>query len=357
MKRIQRLLESLKKQEIDGFFTTSVPNITYLTGFTGDSSRLFISANRCILMTDGRYTEQAQLECYNNVEVFKWIDNKRYARDTYQHLMDISGLKRIGFESNLLTFAEYEVLKNSLSSQELIPINGTVELLRQQKDETELDYLTLASEISDKALEKTLPLIKSGISELELAANLEYHLKMNGAENLSFDTLILSGSRTSLLHGKPSDKKLEKGDLVLFDFGALYKGYHADISRTFIVGRASDQQKEMYHIIKKAQEDAVNALKPGISSQIPDNIVRSVIPEKYIGYYYPGLGHGVGLQIHEEPFLGQAHDYKLLRNMVITIEPGIYIPGFGGIRIEDTVLITENGPISFNKFSRELMEL
>jgi len=357
MNRIIALIEDLKKNEVDGFFTSSVSNITYLTGFTGDSSRLFVSGDRCVLMTDGRYTEQAAKECFSGVDIFKWVENKRYAIETYRHIMGTRDIKGLGIETNILTVAEYETLKSSVPNAMLKPICGIVEKQRQQKDSDEIECLRTAGAISDKALELTIPYIKEGITELELAAHLEFNLKASGAENLSFDTLIISGTRSSLLHGKPSNKKLEKGELVLFDFGALYKGYHADISRTFVLGKASEQQKEVYGIIQQAQKNAVNSLKPGISSQVADKEVRRVIPEKYIEFYYPGLGHGVGLQIHEEPFLGQAHDNQILKNMTITIEPGIYIPGWGGIRIEDSVVITDNGAMSMNSFPRELREL
>jgi Xaa-Pro aminopeptidase len=354
MKRLTALKQELKNKGVDGFFTSSVSNITYLTGFTGDSSRLFISSDRCVLITDGRYTEQAQMECPSDVEVFKWMDNKRYAIETYRHIMDIPEIRSLGIEGNILTYSEFETLKNSLVNTRLVPINGSVEKLRQLKDFLEIECLRTACSISDKALELTVPFIKVGITELELAAHLEYNLKTKGAENLSFDTLIISGTRTSLLHGKPSNKKLEYGDLILFDFGALYKGYHADISRTFVLGHADEKQREIYNIIKKAQHEAVYSLKSGISSQIPDQMVRKNIPEKYLEYYYPGLGHAVGLQIHEEPFLGQAYESILDKDMAITIEPGIYIPGWGGIRIEDTVVITENGAESLTRFPRDL---
>lgn len=357
MNRIDKFLMALEDNGLDGFFTSSVSNITYLTGFTGDSSRLFVSKGRCLLMTDGRYTEQARLECSPEVEILKWIDDKRYAPDTYKFVMALPAFKKIGFEASILTFSEYGTLKAALPDKELISTNGLVEKLRQLKDETELKYLKMASAISDKALENTIPYIKAGITELELTARLEYNLKVNGAENLSFDSLILSGARTSLLHGKPSEKKIECGDLVLFDFGALYKGYHADISRTFVVGKASDQQKEVYEIIRKAQANAVKSLRPNISSQVPDQAVRATIPGKYIEYYYPGLGHGVGLQIHEEPYLGKDYQYTLAQDMVVTIEPGIYIPGWGGIRIEDSVVINGEDSQSFNNFPRELREL
>ncbi|HEY4787513.1 MAG TPA: Xaa-Pro peptidase family protein [Bacteroidales bacterium] len=358
MSRLSELLHQLKDREVNGYFTSSVSNITYLTGFTGDSSRLFVSPKRCVLMTDARYVEQARMECPSEVEVFQWIDNKRYAIETYRHIMNVADVRKMGIEATVLSHAEYETLKNSLVKTVLVSIDGTVEKLRQEKDMHEIENLRKACLISDKALEQTIPFIREGVTELELTARLEFNLKTNGAENLSFDSLIISGARTSLLHGKPSQKKLEYGDLVLLDFGALYQGYHADISRTFILGKPSEQQKEIYHIIEKAQMEGVKSLTPDISSHTTDRAVRSFIPEKYIAFYYPGLGHGVGLELHEEPFLGQNYnEYMLKKNMTITIEPGIYIPGWGGIRIEDTVLITEHGPESLTRFPRELTVL
>lgn len=357
MNRISRLLQVLKERQVEGFFTSSIANITYLTGFTGDSSRLIITPDRCVLMTDGRYTEQAKMECPHDIEVFNWLNNKRYANETYFYIVDTSGIKSLGFEGNQLAFTEYETLKKGLEHIDIQNIEGIVESLRQQKDPEEIECLRTACEISDRALELTIPYFREGITELELAARLEFNMKTNGAENLSFDTLVISGSRTSLLHGKPGGKKINRGDLVLLDFGALYKGYHADISRTFVLGEPNDEQKEVYSIIQQAEADAIMTLKPGISAQVPDQKVRSIIPNKYIDYYYPGLGHGVGLQIHEEPFLGKTSESMLDKDMTITIEPGIYIPGWGGIRIEDTVLIQEKEAKCLTNFPRELMQL
>lgn len=357
MNRLHEFRKLLGENNLDVFFTTSIPNITWLTGFKGDSSRLLISQNRAILITDGRYTEQAQNECPAEIEVFKWIDNKRYATETYSHLLRELHITTLGIEGNALTVAEFETLQKSALNIVITNSRGLTEKLRARKSNEEIEYLTKACRISDIALEKTVPFIKEGITELELTAQLDFQLKMNGAENLSFDTMVLSGARTSLLHGKPGNKKLEKGDFVLFDFGALYVGYHADISRTFMLGSPSAQQKEMYHVIFDAQHAAVSALKPGITSKELDTLVRSILPAKYHEYYYPGLGHGVGLEIHETPFLGRDYEATLEVNNVITIEPGIYIPNFGGLRIEDTVWVKENKAEPLTRFPKELMVL
>ena len=357
MVRINKLLQSLTQQKLDGFLVSSKSNVTYLSNFTGDSSLLLVTPEGTILLTDGRYTEQAAGECHRDIQIFKWLNNERYGIRTYRHLINELSIKRLGIEGSIITFSTYRMLKEGLKKVELVSLEGMVEKQRQIKDRHEIDCISMACSISIEALRKTIPHIKSGISEIELAARLEYNLKTSGAENISFDTIVLSGQRTSLLHGKPGNHKLAEGDIVLFDFGALYKGYHADVSRTFILGKADNKQKELYEIIQKAQMSAISSIKPGISGRKADEKVRECIPEKYISHYYPGMGHGVGLDIHEEPFLGQQYESFLMENMVLTVEPGIYIPGWGGMRIEDTVLITESSTEILTGFPRELMIL
>jgi Xaa-Pro aminopeptidase len=357
MERINKLKQHLKTIPADGILITSVPNITYLTGFMGDSSRLIVSSEGCFLIADDRYTEQAQNECHKGVEIVKWVGNKRYGVETYNHICKLYGIKSLGFEGNVVPWSDFEILRQGMHEIELIPTNNIVEKDRMLKDDYEIECIRTACQISDKALRLTIPLIKEGISEIELAAQLEYNLKTNGANDLSFETILLFGARTSLLHGKPSQSKLKKGDFILFDFGALYKGYHADISRTLVFGHANQQQAELYNIIQEAQMKAIESLKHGISAQIPDKMVRSVIPAKYIDYYYSGMGHGLGLVIHEEPFISQTSQSVIESNTVLTVEPGIYIPKWGGLRIEDTVLVSGNSFEILSQFPRELITL
>jgi Xaa-Pro aminopeptidase len=357
MKRVNKLLDDLKKQEVDGILVSSVPNVTYLSDFTGDSSVLIVTTSRCMLLTDGRYTEQARQECPAGIEIVKWMNNKRFGIETYQHVVNELNIKRLGFEGQIMSFSSYESLRKGLTGIELVNLEGGIEKIRQIKDPAEIGYLKTACGISVRALEKTLPLIKEGVTEKELAARLDYNLRDQGADAVSFDTIVLTGARTSLLHGKPENHTIKKGDFVLFDFGALFKGYHADISRAFIVGKPDDQQKELYGIIQQAQMAGVLAVIPDVSGRRPDEMVRKHIPEKYIPYYYPGLGHGVGLQIHEEPFIGQASEATLKQDMVLTVEPGVYIPGWGGIRIEDTVWINEGSATILTDFPRDLIVL
>lgn len=357
MERINNLLNSLKQQRIDGLLVSSKSNVTYLSNFTGDSSFLLVTPRRTILLTDGRYTEQAAGECHSDIQIFKWIDDERYGIETYRHVMNELSVKRLGIEGHIMTISTFVMLEKGLKKVELVSLEGIIEKQRQIKDKEEISCIRTACSISVEALKKTIPHIKAGIREIELTARLEYNLKTSGAENLAFDTIVLSGQRTSLLHGKPGNRKLKNGDLVLFDFGALYKGYHADISRTFVIGRADNRQKELYEIIRNAQMSAISSIQPGISSKEADRKVRENIPEKYISFYYPGMGHGVGLDIHEEPFLGQVYKSLLQEKMVLTVEPGIYIPEWGGLRIEDTVLVTADSAEILTDFPRELLIL
>lgn len=346
----------MEDQGLDGLLLISVSNITYLSGFTGDASRLIVSRNGCVFLTDGRYTEQAENEIHEEITVFKWINDNRYGAETYQKYIDEFHIKRLGFESDVMTYAIHQKFESQVNVK-MVATSGLVEQQRLIKDEGEVYLLREACRISDKALELTIPFIKAGISERELAARLEFNMKMEGADDISFETIILTGKRTSLLHGNPGDALLQKGDLVQFDFGALYKGYHADMSRTFIIGKASDKQKEFYNIMQKAEMEAVKSLCHGVEGNYPDTVVRSIITDNYIKHYYPGLGHGVGLVIHEEPFIKNTSDFTLQTGMVVTIEPGVYIPGWGGMRIEDTVLVKDDGYEILTHFPRDLMEL
>ena len=332
-------MESL---DLDGMLIFSEPNISYLTGFTGSSSRLLISNKGCVFLTDGRYTEQASSEIHEEIEVFKWINDHRYGEETYQKFTDKFRITSLGFESDVMTHAIHQKFVKGVQV-DMIPTSGLVEEQRKIKDEGEISLLREACKISDKALELTLPFIKEGITERELAARLEFNMKMEGADDISFETIILAGKRTSLLHGDPGDAKLKRGDFVQCDFGALYHGYHADMSRTFVIGKASEEQKDFYRIMQSAEMEAVKSLQSGLDGNIPDNVVRNTVPDKYINHYYPGLGHGVGLEIHEAPFIKNTSNFTFQSGMVVTIEPGVYIPGWGGMRIEDTVLVTEEG--------------
>lgn len=357
MKRIQNLLPLLASKGIDGLLVTNVSNVRYLSGFTGEAAHLVVSAKGCYFFTDPRYTEQALKECHKEIQVMNWVENQRCGIPSYAFALEHLQIRALGFESSYLSHSAFAKLQEGLKPYDLMPTESLVETLRRVKDAEEISHLRTAAQISDRALELALPHIKAGISELELTAQLEYYLKTNGAEGLSFDSIILAGKKTSLLHGQPGKETIEKGDFILFDFGALYKSYHADISRTFILGEPSAKQREVYDLIQRAQWSAIETLKAGVSGTVPDQKVRETLSPQYIDYYYQGLGHGTGLDVHEAPNLSQSSLDTLEAGMVLTVEPGIYIPDWGGLRIEDSVLVTETGFESLNQFSRDLISL
>lgn len=359
MERIKKLLENVEPGY--GYFVSDESNVKYLSGFMGEAAYLVVSHEGTVLMTDGRYDEQARNECFEEVEVCKWFNPTRPDPETVYHYVHKYKVQNLMFNDSNLSVRIFNNLDKYFQSKDdsikMWPVSGDIEKLRMVKDDHEINCLKKACAIADQALHNLLPDIKAGVSELELVGKLEYHMKSLGAENISFDTIILSGKKTSYPHGKPSDKALEVGDFLQVDFGALYKGYHSDMSRTFIIGQASDKQVAFYDMMLKATVDSIDALKPGISCKIPDDVVRSVIDADHLEYYYPGLGHGVGLYVHEGPNLRNNSQDVLAKNHVVTVEPGVYIPGWGGMRIEDTVLITQDGYEVLSKFPRKLMVL
>ncbi|MBI9012815.1 MAG: aminopeptidase P family protein [Clostridiales bacterium] len=358
--RINNFFESVSLKEHEGYFVSNESNVTYMSGFTGEASYLILSSKGQVLMTDGRYDAQAQMEC-EHFEVTKWHNPTRPDPETIIFYLKKYEIKTLYFNENSLAYKHYRVLYNALKHHEmnveLVPISGLIEALREVKEASEIECIKIACDIADKALESLVPHIKIGVTELQLVAQLEYYLKSYGADNISFDTIILSGDKTAMPHGKPSDKKLEKGDFLQVDFGALYKGYHSDMSRTFIIGEASEKQIALYDMLLKATVDSTAVLQGGIKAAVPDAKVREILDDEATEYYYPGLGHGVGLDIHEGPSMSITSKDDIRTNNVVTIEPGVYIAGWGGMRIEDTIVVTEDGYEVLTKYPRALQVL
>lgn len=357
MKRIEILLRKLEDRNLDGLFLVTDHNIRYLSRFTDSDSYLLISNRENYLITDGRYTEQAKEEC-PDFKIVNWRQPSRPCRltEVVSELVDKLGLKRLGFESACVTYDMYEKLVEDVSMADIVPTKGIVDELRYTKDENEIENMRKAAEIADNAFNKILDYIKPGITEKEAATQLEYYLKKFGADAPGFETILISGTRTSLLHGKPSDKKIEYGDFITMDFGSLYEGYISDMTRTIVVGKPTEKQKEIYNLVKRAQEAGLEAIKAEVSGKLPDDKVREVIEDGgYIDMYYPGLGHGVGLLVHEEPYMGINSKDTLKKNCVVTVEPGIYIPKWGGVRIEDMILVKEEGCEILTKSPKDLI--
>jgi Xaa-Pro aminopeptidase len=355
-KRIDRLRTFIEKQQADGIIVSKPENRMYFSGFTGSAGILLVTANQAKLLTDFRYIEQsaAQAAQYDIIQYGTGADG------IYEKLEKLSAdfdLHKIVFESDYTTYAVYNNMIDALSDIELVPMQ--LDELRSIKDENELSCIRKAVEIADAAFTHILSVIKPGISEQRIALELEYKMKSLGAEKIAFDTIVASGKRGALPHGRASDKLIETGDLVTMDFGATYKGYNSDITRTIAVGKADARQHEIYNIVLSAQLAGVQAVRAGQVGKEVDAVARNIIRDAGYGEYFGhGLGHAVGLNIHEEPRLSPANaNVKLAENMVVTVEPGIYLPGWGGIRIEDTVVVCNTGCEILTASNKQLIEL
>ena len=351
--RIQNLYQKLNAEEIDAIIIHKSANVFYFSGFRGDSTILLIGKNFRKLITDSRYIEQAKLQT-EDFEIVKQEDG------LFKKLIDeikSCGLKKFGFEGRVLTFDEYTKLKENLSDVELKSVE--VDSLRQIKDATEILNIRRACKVADKAFEEILNFVKPDVTENEVAAELEYLMKKFGAEKNSFDTIVASGWRGSLPHGVASDKKIQSGEFVTMDFGAIYNGYCSDMTRTICVGKATENQQKMYNAVLEAQLYGLQCIKVGASGKAVDAAVRENLKTSNLeNYFTHGLGHGVGIEIHEEPRLSKLSKCENLEpNMIVTDEPGIYIPNIGGLRIEDTVLVTEGEAETLTKSPKNLIEL
>ncbi len=355
MERIGRIFKFMKAHDLDCIAVKDVSTIRYLTGFTGDSSILYADDRIAVLITDGRYLEQARSQLkYCRVLEYTAARNS----SIWEVVAELAGKhQKIGFDGDVYSFEDAKALKGVLpENAELLSVS--LRELRLVKDEHELKSLWQAFRISDMAFERLLKEIKAGMTEKELAARLEYYMRSLGSEGVSFDTIVASGHRSALPHGAPTDKEIEVGDFVTFDFGALYNGYHSDTTRTVVMGMANSWHREIYTVVHEAQYRGIKAARPGITGKELDALIRDYIDSRGYGKYFThGLGHGVGLEIHELPNINSRGDIVLKEGMVFSIEPGIYIQGRGGVRIEDTVVLTAEGARSLTSLKKTLTEI
>lgn len=351
-RRLSKLREILKEKNLDGAIIYKPENRRYISDFTGTSGYALITIDRAFFITDFRYIEQSKREC----KAYEIIEhNNKYS--IYSILNELN-INRLGFEEDFVTYMQYKEFNEKLNNTELVPLDGTINILRKIKYEEEITYIEKAATIADEAFGYICEYIKPGISEKDIALELENYMKRKGATATSFETIVASGVRSSLPHGVASDKLVEKGDFITLDFGCIYNGYCSDMTRTIVLGKASDKQKKIYNIVLEAQLKALEVIKPGIKGMDVDKIARDFIQLKGYGKNFGhGLGHGVGLEIHEDPRLSPIGKDILQAGMVVTDEPGIYIPEFGGVRIEDLVVITETGNRVLSKSPKQLLEL
>lgn len=352
MQRLEKLKKLIREKELDAILIYMPVNRRYFSGFTGSAGYALIFQERNYFLSDFRYIQQSQKQCEGFEIVTMTIEN------TLSKILASFNIKKLGIEDNFMDVAAYLKLKQDIAGIEMTGIGQDLTMIRAVKDEKELEYIAKAAEIADSAFTDILNHIKPGVTEKEIADRLESFMKSKGASGLSFDSIVASGVRSSLPHGVASDKQIEDGDFLTLDFGCIYNGYCSDMTRTIVVGKASDKQKKIYSIVLEAQLKALELVKPGEICKDIDAAARNIIAENgYADYFGHGLGHGVGLQVHELPVLNPLGDIRLQENMVITDEPGIYIPDFGGVRIEDLIVVKQNGPVILSRSSKELIEL
>lgn len=348
----------LEERGLDALVVTDPYNMRHISGFRGGEGCLYLSRKRRLLITDSRYTEAAEKE--SDFEVAKEsISRKReeILKEAVEGEGKSSGFV-MGYEDQSLICCQFDRLREALPVEKWVPLKNALAELRMVKSQEELECLARAEEIGDRAFEKLLPQLKVGMTELEAAALLEYLMKKEGAEDLSFATIVASGVNSSMPHAIPGEKRFEEGDFITFDFGCKYRGYCSDMTRTVVLGKASEKQREIYQVVLKAQLAALKALRAGVSGASVDKVARDIITQAGYGDCFGhGLGHSVGLEIHESPRLSPSDDTILRAGMIQTVEPGIYVPGFGGVRIEDMVIVTEEGCRNLAHSPKELVEI
>lgn len=353
--RIKKLQLKLKELDIDAIFITKRENIRYLTGFTGSFSFLVVSQEKVSLLTDFRYIEQVEAET-SHIEV---IQLERYSVEYFVfELCKRNHYHTLGFELNDLSYSSYQKLIHFFPPSQIKETLGVVEALRMIKDEEEIRLIKEAESIGDRAFSLILPEIKSGVSELDIASEIDYQMRKLGASGNSFDTIVASGYRSALPHGIASNKIIKDGDMVVLDFGCFYKGYASDMTRTVGVGHIGKLEQEIYQIVLEAQESALSAIKSGVIGKDIHRIAQKIIADAgYAKYFGHGLGHSVGLEIHEQPNFNLAEDREILSGMCLSVEPGIYLPSQFGVRIEDLIVVRENGIENLTKTSKALIVL
>ena len=354
MKNLEKFL-SLLDGEVDGLLLTSRYSRHYGAEFDIAEGMAIVTKKGCRYFTDSRYIESAQA----NIKGFEVLDvnsGRNYAKCLNEAIADF-GVTALGYEENYLTVAEFMGLEKNLNAK-LVPFNAKINGFRDVKEDWELDLLRKAQKIADKAFKDTLPRIHAGMTELEAQAELIYEMYKNGAQGLSFDPIVVSGPNTGMPHGVPGDRKLQKGDFITMDFGVIYQGYCSDMTRTVALGYATEEMKKVYQTVLEAQLAGIAVSKAGVSGKAVDSAARDVIAAAGYGDFFGhGYGHSLGLEIHENPNCNLRNDGPIPENAVCSAEPGIYLPGKFGVRIEDVVIFEADGCRDITKSPKDLLIL
>jgi Xaa-Pro aminopeptidase len=354
--RIDRLRLCFSRLGADAFLVSHLPNIQYLSGFTGSASLLLVESSGSTLYTDSRYAFQASEEVAGARVI---IAKRGLIHALGRDLRARRGRRRVAYAPTQVTVAQKGALEAATGSRVRWVSGGdTIERLRAVKDASELLAMGEAALLISGVVAGVIPSIKGGITELELAAEIEYGIKRKGGSGPSFETIVASGPRSAWAHARPTSKPLRKNELVVLDQGAILRGYCSDLTRTVFLGRASARVRRLYRAVLEAQEAARNAIRPGVTAGEVDAAARRVLESYGLAKYFThSTGHGLGLEIHETPRLGRGEKTLLEPGMVVTVEPGVYVQGLGGIRIEDDVVVTPTGAVNLTNAPREFLEL
>lgn len=351
--KLTKLRQALQQSSLDALLVTSEFNRRYITGFTGTAGVALVTKEDAVFITDFRYTSQAN----DQVEGFRVVQYSGSLIKEVATQVEKLGVKTLGFEQDAMTFAEYEQYKENVSSQ-FVPTSGIIEKIRLIKTPQEITIIKAACAIADDAFTHILNFIEPGKTELEVANELEFFMRKQGATSSSFDTIVASGLRSALPHGVATNKVIEKGDFVTLDYGALYNGYISDMTRTIAVGEPSEKLVDMYNAVLASQLLALEKVGPNMTGKEADAIARDYLTAQGYGEAFGhSLGHGIGLEVHEAPSLSVRGETVLEPNMTVTLEPGVYLPGIGGVRIEDDILITATGNEKLTHSTKELIIL
>jgi Xaa-Pro aminopeptidase len=351
--RRARLSAELPQHKVDALLITALPNVRYLSGFTGSNGTVLLTTERAVLFTDPRYQTQAPLETDCDVKIAKGPVLAEALK-----LLKKLGVKRVGFERNRASFETYDYLKREAAGVKLVGLAGLVERLRMVKSAVEIATIKASVELNSAALEQALSTFRHDTTEVDLAAEIEYRMRRLGADGPAFDTIVASGARSALPHAHPTAAAAANDQLLLIDMGAFVAGYASDMTRTFGVGRLGSKAKRIYRAVLESQLAAIDAVKAGIPASSVDRAARSVLRRHgFEKMFIHSTGHGLGLEIHEGPRIGRKEATRLESGMAITIEPGVYVEGFGGVRIEDTVVVTDTGCQVLTPTKKDLLVL
>lgn len=355
MSILEKVYNVMKELSCDAILIQNRHSMRYITGYCGDTGMAVITKDSKAIFTDFRYVFQAQAQA-KECEVID-IAGDGYAKSIAAYLK-AKDVKVAAFDEEETNYASYRRFSEAFGDIQMVSYTDQLAKLRMIKTAQELEYIKEAEHIGDVVFTKILDEIRPGVSELEIAAKIEYLLKTNGAEGISFDPIVASGVNSSMPHAVPSHKKIENGDFLTMDFGCIYNGYCSDMTRTIVVGKANDKQKEIYNTVLKAQMAVLDQVKAGMQGIAIDKIARDIIyGAGYEGCFGHGLGHSVGLFIHENPRASMKAEEIVGENMTLTVEPGIYVKDFGGVRIEDLVVVTKDGCENFTRSAKQLIEL